>query len=299
MKRKPDFIVVGAAKAGTTSLFHYLNQHPDIFIPSRKECRFYSQMSGDFNGPGAVYQNDVIRDVDIYENLFDANKLMSGDISNDYLYYAKKSANNILTHLGSDVKIIIVLRNPVIRAYSNYLHHVREGWERLNFEEALIHEDQRILDNWAWPWFYKKTGCYFDQVKIYKETFRNVKVYFYEDGFLSPDFFTSIFEFLGVETSFRLDTSERHNTSGVPKHKWINQLLRSDNKLMRLAKYPIKNLLPQKLRTTIRKNTQSMNLRRTEMPSATRSYLQNFYRSDVEKLQDLLDRNLVELWDLK
>jgi len=74
MPNKPNFLIVGAAKSGTTSLFHYLNQHPDVFIPRRKECRFFSQMPGNFiGGEAACFQNNVIKTINEYEMLFTGN----------------------------------------------------------------------------------------------------------------------------------------------------------------------------------------------------------------------------------
>jgi len=138
-KNLPNFLVVGVAKSGTTSLYHYLNQHPDIFIPSRKECRFFSSKPGNFKGPGREFQNDTIKDIQGYRRLFLGcfNISARGDVSNDYLFYYTESIENIKRHIGEDAKIIIRLRNPIDRAYSNYLRHIREGWEALSFEDGL------------------------------------------------------------------------------------------------------------------------------------------------------------------
>ena len=108
----PNFLILGAVKSGTTSLFYYLNQHPDIFIPPRKEGRFFSQMPGNFEGPGADYQNDVIQTIGDYRKLYSGteNVTARGDISNDYLFYYQRSIENIKIYLGEGVKIIIVLR---------------------------------------------------------------------------------------------------------------------------------------------------------------------------------------------
>jgi len=150
MKRAPNFIVVGAAKSGTTSLFHYLNQHPDVFIPDKKECRFFSQMPGGFKGPGDEHVNEtIIRTYSEYLELFKEAKSETalGDVSPDYMFYYQNSIKNIKETLGQ-VKIIIVLRNPVFRAFSQYMHFRRDGRENLSFEEALTQEESRQNQGW-------------------------------------------------------------------------------------------------------------------------------------------------------
>ena len=143
---KPNFLVVGAAKSGTTSLFNYLTQHSDIYIPEVKECRFFSQLPKNYKGLGAeFFPNSGITDERVYFNLFSGHEdKVCGDMSNDYLYYYEKSIKNIKKYLGNEIKIVIVLRNPIDRAYSNYMHHIRDGWENISFEQALDDENRRI-----------------------------------------------------------------------------------------------------------------------------------------------------------
>ena len=90
---KPNFLVVGSAKSGTTSLFNYLTQHSDIYIPEVKECRFFSQLPKNYKGLGAeFFPNSGITDERDYFELFSGHEdKVCGDISNDYLYYYEKS----------------------------------------------------------------------------------------------------------------------------------------------------------------------------------------------------------------
>ncbi len=224
---KPGFLIVGAAKCGTTSLFHYLNEHPKIFIPEIKECRYFSQLGNDHQGLGAEYfVNTGISDENGYLELFKNQKdKLCGDISNDYLYYYERSIPNIKKLLGEDVKIIIILRNPVDRAYSNYMHSVRDGWEDSSFEEAIIKEPLRIQKNWAWPYHYVNVGRYFKQVKSYLDNFKNVKIYLFEDLKNKQEFMNSLFSFLKLEPISYGKERKEYNISGYPKNKLFHSVI--------------------------------------------------------------------------
>jgi len=286
--KKPDFLIVGAAKSGTTSLFHYLNNHPKIYIPYIKECRFFSQLPTNFKGLGAeFFVNSGIRDKNDYFGLFkNYEDKVCGDISNDYLYYYDASISNIKRYLGKDVKIIIILRNPIDRAYSNYMHHVRDGWEDCSFEEALIKESWRIKHNWAWPYHYVKVGMYFNQVKAYLKNFNNVKVFLFED--LKKElFYKELFNFIGVDY-IKIETNKVYNFSGIPKIKFIQNLIRTDNFLKKI----IKSLISSSSKDKLLYHIQRINLRKIEMKEETREYLKEIYKDDVYKLSDLIKRDL-------
>lgn len=289
-KNKPNFLVVGAAKSGTTSLFHYLNQHPDIFIPEVKECRFFSQLPKNFNGLGAeFFQNSGITDEKQYFKFFDGyeNKVC-GDISNDYLYYHYESIKNIKKYLSDEVKIIIILRNPIDRAYSNYLHAVRDGWEDCNFEEAIIKENWRKNNNWAWPYHYIKAGMYFEQVKAYLDNFKNVKIYLFED--MKKDFFyKDIFAFLNI-SYVNIQKEKIYNVSGVPKNQFIQKFIKEKN----LIKDILKPMIPKEIRTIMLKKIESNNLRKIPMKIETREYLKNIFKNDINNLSRLINRDLAK-----
>ena len=100
--------------------------------------------------------------------------------SPDYLYYYQNAVPKILKELNTQVPIIIILRNPIDRAYSNYLHHVRGGRENLSFESALDVEAERRTANWAWGWGYVDVGLYAEQVKAYMDNFERVLILLFE-----------------------------------------------------------------------------------------------------------------------
>ena len=147
-KKLPNFLLVGAAKCGTSSLHKYLDQHPEIFMSKHKEPRFISSQATPFplNGPGDhKVEAWYVKNYDDYEKLFEgAGEYPAvGESSADTLYFYKGTIPVIKKYLG-DPKIVIMLRNPVKRAFSAYQHLVRDLREDLSFEEGLEREPERI-----------------------------------------------------------------------------------------------------------------------------------------------------------
>lgn len=298
MKLLPNFLIVGAAKSGTTSLFNYLNQHPDIFIPERKEGRFFSQMPGNFQGNGADYQNDIIRDIDEYSSLYNkgVNCKALGDVSNDYLFYYKKSIANIKKHLNRDVKIIVIIRNPTDRAFSNYLHHIREGWETISFENALQAEADRKSKNWAWPFLYKEVGLYYLQVKSFLENFKYVRIFLFEELQNIDVFFKNLFTFLEVSNSFMPETSRTYNASGFPKSQLLHNFIHTDSKLKEILRVLINRAITPEMKKKYIMVLKNKNLKKTSMNSETREYLKGYFKRDILELNNLIEPNIKKLW---
>jgi hypothetical protein len=287
---KPNFLVVGAAKSGTTSLFHYLKQHADVYMPEVKECRFFSQLPKNFNGLGAeFFPNSGITDAKEYFGLFEGSEdQVCGDISNDYLYYHEESIKNIKKYLDDDVKILIILRNPIDRAYSNYMHAVRDDWENLTFEESIIQETFRIKENWGWPYHYIKAGFYFNQVNAYFKNFKNVKVFLYDDFQEEKLLMKNIFNFLELDTINYNEGVKEYNASGYPKNKFIHKVVNNDFRIKRLLRPIAKKILPK----NILDNIKSKNLEKIPLKKETRCYLEKIYLKDISNLSHLINRDL-------
>ena len=295
--RMPNFSIVGAAKSGTSSLFHYLVQHPDIFIPAKKECRFFSEMSDFLGGPkGRTNWDDSIpANFEEYLSLFgtagDAKAI--GDVSPDYLYFYERSIGNIKKYLGENIKIIIILRNPVDRAYSHYLHYVRDGQETLSFEDALGQEESRIKDKWEFGWHYKNVSFYYAQTKAYLENFRQVKVYLYEDfSNGTRKLIKDMFEFLEVESSFKSSLGTKYNVSGVPRNKFLGRMILSPNPFKRVLKSILVPLLSKEKFKQLGAKVSAKALIRPEMNAETRTSLQSLFKDDIIRLQSLINRDL-------
>jgi len=221
MKNKlPNFLIVGAAKCGTSSLHQYLLQHPDVFMStfnkkgvSVKEPQFLIKSKVKKRLHFGIWEWNEY--VSIFNDVKEQNVI--GEASVFYLYYYKEAIKNIKIRLGNDVKIIILLRNPVDRAFSAFLHVSKGMKESLSFEDALIQEEGRLeRDLTLTPMvMYKDMGLYYSMVKAYKKEFKNVHVVIYED-FRDKTNITldRIFQFLDVIPTDKVDFSVRHNVGG-------------------------------------------------------------------------------------
>ena len=293
MNLLPDFLIVGASKSGTSSIYHYLKQHPDIFLSDvQKEGRYFSQMEGNFSGPGDTRVDaEITRNIEQYKTLFQNynNEKAVGDISPEYLWFHEKAIPLIKSVLGTEVKIIIILRSPVERAYSGYLHFKRDKRETLSFEEALEKEDERKQKNWIWAWQYKNSGLYYEQVKAYLDNFENTKVIIFDDFREKPQkVLTEICKFIGVDTGFEFDTRYKYNVSGDPKNSVLYKLETSRE----MVNF-IKKLVPQKSVQFLKNRfTGEKQMTRQEMNPETRKQLVEFFRDDVMKLEQLIQKDL-------
>ncbi|HEX9660552.1 MAG TPA: sulfotransferase [Rhodothermales bacterium] len=162
--RLPDFLVVGAAKSGTTSLYHLLRQHPDVFMSAVKEPGFFALKNRDlqFNGPGDM--NAIgrcsVNSLETYTALFDeaGSGVAAGEASNIYLY--SPEAPPAIKAAIPNVKLIAMLRDPVERAFSAYLMMLRDNRETLPFKLALAQAEKRAGQGWSYMWQYQSGGRY-------------------------------------------------------------------------------------------------------------------------------------------
>lgn len=294
----PNFLVIGAAKAGTTSLYRYLKQHPQIFMSPHKEPRFFALegQSLDFKGPGDMTRFNFCTDITAYQSLFErvTNEQAIGEVSPWYLY-VPQSVERIKHHIPN-AKLIAILRDPVDRAYSNYLHALREELEPLDdFESAMEAEAERIEQNWSYRWHYKQKGFYYPQIKRYLDVFdkEQLRVYLFEDFKSDPSgVLRDIFDFLGVDEGFTVDTSEKFNVAGLPKNKFLDGILTRRNFFTPV----ISKIIPSRqVRASFKSALKSYNTQpKAELSRSVRLRYIKEYREDILKLQDLLQRDLSE-----
>ncbi|GAH49419.1 unnamed protein product, partial [marine sediment metagenome] len=215
-EKLPNLFIVGTAKAGTTSLTYYLNQHPEIFMPKLKEPRFfcYDEFIRVY-----YYRQPMVKNWEKYVSLFEKVKTekVIGEASVHYLYFP--SAPYKIEKVVPDAKIIILLRDPVSRAFSHYLMDLSAGFINISFEYVVFKQtNAKNLDNCYIQFI--ELGFYYEQVKRYLDVFGkdNVKIFLFED--LKADtlqVITSIFEFLGVDTSIKFDVNKNVNPFKTPK----------------------------------------------------------------------------------
>lgn len=296
----PNFLIIGAEKAGTTSLYNYLKEHPEIFMSEEKEPFFFICEGGHPEILGKKIEDDNFLKTRItifreYEKLFKGVKdeKAIGEASASYLY-VPDAAKRIKNYIP-DVKLIAILRHPVDRAYSNFLHCIGRGVEPLKvFEEVIKEEEKRMKENWGLVYYYKEKGFYYKYLKTYFELFHpsQIKVFLYEDfESNSKGILKEIFQFLGVDETFTPKLNEKYNISKKQglKSNPLTGLLRSRNPI----KLFIKDLIPQSVRekmVTVIDKVNSENI--SSLSEETRNTLINDYKADILNLQSLINKDL-------
>lgn len=294
----PNFLIIGAGKSGTTSLYHYLRQHPQVYMSPVKEPKFFAVEGKklDFRGPNdeISMNRGSITDINAYQALFRnvTNERAVGEASPLYLY--SPEAPGRIKHYIPEAKLIAILRDPVERAYSSFLQRVQKGQEPLgDFAQALQGEEARLRDNWAPRWQSKQIGFYYTHLKRYYDTFDagQIRVCLYEDLRADPVALAQdVFRFLEIDDSFIPDTSLRHNVSGIPKSRALQALVSRPN----MIKSVVKLLLPAGVRQHIAVSLQTRNIAEPPPPldQDVRKELVGMYREDILKLEQLIGRDL-------
>ena len=292
----PNFLIVGAAKSGTTSLYHYLSQHPDIFMPMWKELSFFI---GDPHGP-----LHKVKKPEYYYRVFSNVKNQSrvGEASTSYLY--DQIAPQRIKEILGKIKILILLRNPVDMAYSLYNHQVRREGETLrSFEFALAEEDNRRKNimfrkkcyGWHANYYYYHRGLYFKQVKRYLDAFGqdNVLIFLFDE--LINDALAvaqRAFRFLVVDDTYVPDIKV-HNPAGkildIPKF-WEDSGLFQKTISFVFSKNILKKI-PHLMRNIDQKPPQPIN------PATAQQLAERFY-DDICRLEKLINKDLSS-WKIK
>jgi len=217
----PDFLIIGAARSGTTSLYQYLAQHPSVIPGVGKEIYFFDKkFDKGINWYKSFFPTKLSKSrLENKQN----RKCLTGEATPRYLHYphVPKRVFNLIPN----VKLIVLLRNPIDRAYSHYQMEVSSGNEELSFEDAIEQEEKRILDdmrkmendeNFYSVYFYRKAyltrGIYVDQLKRWfkffsKEQFLILKS---EDLYSNPSkIYQQALDFLGLQ-KYELDSFKAH-----------------------------------------------------------------------------------------
>ncbi len=287
----PNFLIFGVQKAGTTSVYNYLKQHPDVYLSPVKEPNFLEKDWDKLAEQGHQFKPKQIVTFEQYSSLFEDvnNEIAIGEISPNYLFHHHSSVGQIKRYVPN-AKLIAILRNPVDRAISDYLMHVREAQSNTPLKEQIEYKAHKS--------FVILKGYYYQQVKHYFEAFNReqISIFLYDD--LRKDsqkFMQEIYKTIGVNPDFEADTSQKFQMAQIPKNEGINKLLVKKNPIRSLAATLLKPLFSEEKRQKIRSFLISINAKsKEEMDSfdEEKQLLLNLYREDILKLQDLIDRDL-------
>jgi hypothetical protein len=291
--RLPSFLVVGAAKSGTTALHHCLRQHPQVFMSRIKETNFFA-LDGTpsrFGGPRAeILNTDAVWRFADYARLFEvaADEHAVGEVCPRYLFTPGTAAR--IARRLPDVRIVAVLRHPAERAFSSFCMYKRDGFEpAATFDEAIADERRRVRENWAFA-IHMQYGFYGQQLQEYFDIFPRERILclLYEDFTADPRaFFGKLFEFIGVNHDFVPDTSRRHNRSGTIRNPLLRALWTKTHAVRGAAP-----LLPKRVRQHIARFFTSRQLDPLPFPPETRRRLIGVYHNDICHLQNLIGRDL-------
>jgi hypothetical protein len=246
-------------------------------------------------GPGDEASNreaGAVYTLEAYQDLFAGATTESivGEASPVYLY--DEDAPRLIREYCPEARLLVLLRNPIARAYSHFLHLVRSGREPLrDFEAALEAEDERVADGWEWSWHYRRMGFYGDQVARYLERFDREQLHVYRFEALKADaegLAQQVYRDLGIDDSFVPGTGVRRRATGVPKLEWLHRFIGNpDHPLRRWSRA----LLPEAVRDRILTSVKNANLEKPPMSDAARDRLAEAYRDDVDRLGTLLGRD--------
>jgi hypothetical protein len=309
--REPNFFIVGAPKAGTTSLYHYLDQHPDIYMsPIKEPCFFSAETRPEYfeadlrnfaiqleksvgkylRGPmDTKLFGGIVREWPDYLRLFSnaTAQRAVGEASVNYLW-SKSAPGNIAARIPQ-ARIIIVLRSPTERAFSQYLHCVSGGVVSQSFREyvraSLRYEGEELG-------VYKpflEMGFYAEQVQRYLDHFprEQIGIWFYEETIVRQrEFLRDVLEFLEVDSTVITDTTKRYNEPTIARLVKPTQLLRRTG-IWGIVKQLAPKRLRQALRPALFKPTGTV-----KMTQADKAFMLDFYRTDIHQLEQILGRNL-------
>jgi len=294
--RWPNFFIVGAARAGTTSLYFNLRKQPGIFIPALKELNFFASVDMDGLKQRHPWMR-IPRTEAEYLRWFDGGTTanLRGDVSPSYLYDSE--APRRIKHSIPNAKIIAILRQPIERAFSHYLFLRSIGLETKPYYDAVLEDHYARNKLWLGSHLYVELGMYHQQVKRYLETFgaESIRIYLYDE--LAADSFAvyeDICGFLGAD--FRsgqfFEPSTRYNPS-TPPNPALNMLRKIAKQtpvfrgLLSIAGPWITPILSARGVHTNEKSTI-----KPEMDARAVAMLKDIYRPDILELQQLIGRDL-------
>lgn len=290
----PTFIIVGVQKAGTTSIYNYLRQHPQVFMSPVKEPHFLERDWEQFYAEGGQRKATRIDTWEKYQALFDGvtDERAIGEASANCLFHHQGAIPRIQQYVP-EAQIVMVLRHPADRAHSDYLMHIRDciNPQQQRSLASIIHEQADTS-------FLIRKGYYHAGVKHFIDTFgaERVGVFLHDDLKRSAvQFMQQMYEFIRVDGAFTPDVGKRAQTAQVPKNSTVNSFLRTRNPLRSAIATGLKLVMPLEKRQRLRNRLITLNSagkQAAPLAAADRSALIDLYRDDILRLQDLLDRDL-------
>jgi hypothetical protein len=299
MTAHPAFVVAGAARSGTTSIVETLRRHPDAALTVPKEPHYLAlgDRAPAFTGPGdeLTINRQVVWRRSAYLSLFPDDGRITGEGSVSTLYYAERSSARLL-ELNPDAKVVVILREPVARAFSSHQYLRNRGFEpEPDFRRAVELEDTRIREGWHHLWHYTSMSRYADSVAVLLDRLGpdQVRVWWYDDLSATPDrCVAEILQFLGLRPlpapSLRPD---RVNVSGSARLPDLQRALQQSYRHPWL-RAGVRAVVPFALRERLRRSTLAANT----ADEVDRADLGPSFTEDLDRLEELLRRAVPPTW---
>lgn len=292
----PNFFIIGAAKSGTTALFDLLAQHPQVYVPYVKEPTFFNN-DGNYSKGLEWYKKTYFN----HANKFPAR----GEATPHYLYWGEKVASRFQQiYKPTEVKFIVIFRDPVKRAYSQYWMDTHRGIESLSFKDALNSEDQRLKDMFLdlerdglLKYGYYKGGCYATLLQPYLLRFPIDQFHFLLQEDLNLNFSSSmahLAEFIGIQKNFFFKPV-LSNPAYVPRSKRLQNFLLYRSVNLKKIYRRLVHFLPESSRYRLRTKIIQVNRRQQSNPSMdseVEQVLRKRFKGEIIKLESIIDRDL-------
>ncbi len=296
----PNFLVIGSGRSGTTSLHHYLRQHPEVFVPSVKAPSYFYALD---EPPQAVQREQAtrthfVRDLDAYEALFEGwmGEAAIGEVSPAYLASVRVAGR--VREALPDVRLIAVLRDPIERVHARYVARRRDGLESQPTFDALVDAELNSSPTFGMCDVPADTaGTYLAggfvshilQTHLELASPDRIRCLLFDDLRREHSrVMSDIFAFLGVDPNIAIDTDTRHNRSGGTI---ANPLTRAVWRHSSGARSALRPFVPASMRDrTFHLATRST--RRAVISPETQRRLASLYRPEVDRLAQILGRDL-------
>lgn len=304
---KPNFFIVGAAKAGTTSLYQYLDEHPKVYFSPVKEPNYFST-DIKIDAFSSTYRKNTFLDVEDYFNrdelqplqltfvrkaehyqrLFEnvSTEKAIGEASTSYLY-SRVAAENI-KQFNPEARIIAILRNPVDRVLSHYQMALRYGHTQKSFRKAIEADMNSHKKGWGISELFIELGMYHEQLQRFYEQFpeNQILVILFDDLVKAPkNTLKQCYQFLNLEEKFTLNYN-KFNQAEVPRFKSLNQWITNSGLKNMLLK-----ILPEHHKENLKKHFFSQPAQAIMRPE-DKAFLKDIYLREIENTARLINRDL-------
>lgn len=289
--RKIDIAIVGAQKAGTTSLNNYLSEHPEILGHPQTEFAYFRD--------DKEYNEDYSS---VFKRYFTVGSITSKYVlaKNVGIYDNEKAIKRLFEH-NPNCKIIFVLREPVSRAISSYHMEKFNGWLKSDFSEIKDVIEREDYNNSLYRLFINM-GLYAKHLKVLLKYFpkENVKIYLFEDlKTNTKDIYIDICNWLGVSNNFLPELQEKHNPTFQAKSQTLTSILLKLRNNKNPIKRIVKSILPYSAFTRIgnRLIASNKSKKRPEpISDDLKIYLRDYFNPHNKELSDMMDMNL-DIWE--